>query len=93
MVRRPLPNCRKYELSKAAAEIREAAGLPSHLYLMDLRRTCLSAIGDLDLGASDDELVSVSGHQDRQMLNVYSVKDYERALRVMSRWWEERKAA
>ena len=80
-----------YELSKAAAEIREAAGLPSHLYLMDLRRTCLSAIGDL--GASDDELVSVSGHQDRQMLNVYSVKDYERALRAMSRWWEERKAA
>lgn len=80
-----------YELSKAAAEIREAAGLPSHLYLMDLRRTCISALGDL--GASEDELISVSGHSDRQMLNVYSIAAYQRAVRALSRWWEERKAA
>jgi hypothetical protein len=80
-----------YELSKAAAEIREAAGLPSHLYLMDLRRTMVSALGDL--GATEDELISVGGWRDRQMVSVYSVKSYQRALRAMSRWWEERKAA
>lgn len=80
-----------YELSKAAAEIREAAGLPSHLYLMDLRRTCIFALGDL--GASDDELISVGGWSDRQMINVYSVAAYQRALKALSRWWEERKAA
>ncbi|MGH6968691.1 MAG: hypothetical protein ACREEL_13615 [Stellaceae bacterium] len=80
-----------YELSKAAAEIREVAGLPSHLLLMDLRRTCISALGDL--GATEDELISVSGHRDRQMPNVYSLTSYRRALAAMSRWWEERKAA
>jgi integrase len=75
-------------LSHVVAEIRELAGLPSHLQLRDLRRTCLSELGDL--GASDDELISVSGHGDRQMLNVYSLREYKRALVAMQRRWEWR---
>jgi hypothetical protein len=27
------------------------------------------------------------------MINVYSVVAYQRALKALSRWWEERKAA
>jgi integrase len=80
-----------YELTRLShvfADIRELAGLPSHLQLRDLRRTCISELGDL--GASDDELVSVSGHADRQMLHVYSVADYERALKAMQRRWKWR---
>jgi integrase len=75
-------------LSHVAAEIREKAGLPSHLQLRDLRRTCISELGDL--GATDDELVSVSGHGDRQMLNIYSLREYKRALAAMQRRWDWR---
>lgn len=80
-----------YKLSKIAAEIREAAKLPSHLWLADLRRTCINNLARL--GASDDELISVSGHTQRQMLSVYSVREYEKALRVMRRLWDARDAA
>jgi hypothetical protein len=80
-----------YELSKAAAEVREAAELPSHLTLMDLRRTCISELGNLE--ASDEELISVGGWSDRQMINVYSLKEYKRALGIMQRRWAERDAA
>jgi len=38
---------------------------------MDLRRTCITYLGET--GASDNELVSVSGHKDRQMLKIYSL--------------------
>jgi len=38
---------------------------------MDLRRTCITELGET--GASDSELVSVSGHKDRQMLKIYSL--------------------
>jgi len=77
-----------YELSKAVAEIRDAAKLPSYLWLMDLRRTCITELGES--GASDDELVSVSGHQDRQMLNTYSLKSYKKAHAAMKARWANR---
>ena len=78
-----------YELSKAVAEIRDAAELPSYLWIMDLRRTCITELGET--GASDDELVSVSGHKDRQMLNIYSLKSYKKALTAMKARWADRK--
>lgn len=80
-----------YELSKAAAEVREAAQLPSYLWIADLRRTCINQLGRL--GASDDELISVSGHTKRQTLSVYSLAEYQKALRVMQLRWENRDAA
>jgi integrase len=75
----------KTRLSHVFAEIRDLAGLPSHLQLRDLRRTCISELGDL--GASDDELMSVSGHTTRQMLSVYSVAAFKRAHRAMQKRW------
>jgi hypothetical protein len=57
-------------------------------WLRDLRRTCISELGDL--GATDDELVSVSGHGDRQMLNIYSLSEYKRTLAAMQRRWDWR---
>jgi hypothetical protein len=60
-----------YELSKLVAEVREAARLPSHLWLSDLRRTCLNELGRL--GATDDQLLSVSGHKVRQTISIYSL--------------------
>lgn len=76
------------ELSKAVADVREAARFPSYLQIRDLRRTCLSEFGDS--GATDDELISASGHATRQMLNVYSVRDYTCALTAMQRRWAKR---
>jgi integrase len=72
-----------YEFSKIAAEIREAAQLPSHLWVADLRRTCLTELGRL--GASDDQLISVSGHTKRQTLSIYSLTEYQKAVDIMQR--------
>jgi hypothetical protein len=49
-------------LSHVGAEIREKAGLPSHLQLRDLRRSCISELRDL--GATDDELKELGGAVD-----------------------------
>lgn len=43
-----------------------------------------------ETGASDDGLVSVSGHKDRQMLNIYSLKSYKKALAAMKVRWANR---
>jgi hypothetical protein len=80
-----------YELSKIAAEIREAAKLPGHLWIADLRRTCLTELGRL--GASDDQLISVSGHSQRQMLSTYSLTEYRKAVDIMQRRRSLRNAA
>lgn len=77
-----------YEFSHAAAEVREKAGLPSHLWVADLRRTCINELAKL--GASDDQLISVSGHTKRQTLSVYSLTEYDKALDVMQRRWDKR---
>jgi hypothetical protein len=80
-----------YEFSKIAAEIREAAKLPSHLWVADLRRTCLTELGRL--GASDDQLISVSGHTKRQTLSIYSLTEYQKAVDIMQRRRSLRNAA
>ncbi|HVB81212.1 MAG TPA: tyrosine-type recombinase/integrase [Candidatus Binataceae bacterium] len=77
-----------YEFSHAAAEVREKAGLPSHLWVADLRRTCINELAVL--GASDDQLISVSGHTKRQTLSVYSLTEYRKALDIMQRRWADR---
>jgi hypothetical protein len=55
---------------------------------MDLRRTCITELGET--GASDDELVLVSGHQDRQMLSICSLASYRKALAAMRARWADR---
>jgi hypothetical protein len=78
-------------MSKAASEVREAAELPSHLWIADLRRTCINELAFL--GASDDQLISVSGHTKRQTLSVYSLTEYRKALEIMQRRWDRRNVA
>jgi hypothetical protein len=77
-----------HEFSHAAAQVRESAGLPSYLWVADLRRTCINELAFL--GASDDQLISVSGHTKRQTLSVYSLTEYRKALEVMQRRWAQR---
>jgi integrase len=80
-----------WELSKAAAEVRKAAGIRDEVRLGDLRRTCLTELGRA--GATDDEMVAVSGHKNRLMLHVYSLAEYEKALRAQAARWALRDAA
>jgi integrase-like protein len=77
-----------HEFSHAAAEVREAAELPGHLWVADLRRTCINELAFL--GASDDQLISVSGHTKRQTLSAYSLTEYRKAIEVMQRRWSQR---
>jgi hypothetical protein len=77
-----------HEFSHAAAAVREAAELPGHLWVADLRRTCINELAFL--GASDDQLISVSGHTKRQTLSVYSLTEYRKAIEVMQRRWSQR---
>jgi integrase len=71
-----------YEFSKIVAEIREAAQLPSHLWVADLRRTCLTELRRL--GASDDQLISVSGHIKRQSTHAAAPVSEERGVNGQS---------
>jgi integrase len=57
------------QLSKTANKIRNAAGLPSTLRVMDMRRTAVTEAADG--GATMAEIMSMTGHQ-----NVSSVKPY-----------------
>lgn len=69
----------KYELTnkpydartyaKLVQEIRTDLGLPDDLQMRDLRRTGLSELGDN--GATEDEIRSISGHVDRQVISTY----------------------
>lgn len=82
---------RDYELSKAAAAVRAAAGIRNEVRIGDLRRTCVTELGRA--GATDDELISVTGHSDRTILRVYSMTEYEKALAAMQRRWAQRNVA
>lgn len=52
------------------AEIREAAGLPEQLQFRDFRRTGATEIAEA--GATDEELRSVTGHRDRNVVVRYA---------------------
>jgi hypothetical protein len=43
-----------------------------------------------EAGATDDQLISVSGHKDRQMLYVYSIAGIKQAIAGMSLRWKYR---
>lgn len=62
-------------LEKDFANLRAALGFEK-IQLRDLRRTAITEMGE----ASDDIMISVSGHSDRDMLNVYSLRSRHKAL-------------
>lgn len=55
--------------AKLVQEIRTDLGLPDDLQMRDLRRTGLSELGEN--GATEDEIRSISGHVDRQVISTY----------------------
>lgn len=54
---------------KDARRVRDAAGLPTHLQIRDLRRTGATEMAEA--GCTEDELRSVTGHQSRDVLSIY----------------------
>jgi len=55
--------------NKVFCRIRNAAGLPAELQLRDLRRTGATEMAEM--GCTEDELRSVTGHQSRDVLSIY----------------------
>ncbi|MEN6542329.1 tyrosine-type recombinase/integrase [Parvibaculum sp.] len=70
-------------LTHAARDIMRAAGLPDSLRLSDMRRTSLTHLGAA--GASDDEMMSMSGHLTRSMLTRYSRATAEKARNALKK--------
>ncbi len=70
-------------LTHAAREIMRAACMPGELRISDMRRTSLTHFGAA--GATDDELVSMSGHLTRGMLNRYSRSTAEKAKNAIEK--------
>lgn len=62
---------------KVYRKVRETAGLPAELKFMGLRHGGLTELGDA--GATDQELMSHSGHKTRGMLTVYTKASSEQA--------------
>jgi site-specific recombinase XerD len=57
---------------KAVAEVRKAAGLPEELKISDLRRTGATEAGEA--GCTEDEIMALTGHTSRDVVNVYVKK-------------------
>ena len=72
-----------YNLSKAFNEIRYAAGLPSEYQARDMRRAGMDETGDA--GTTDDELRSLSGHKDRNVVHVYVKPNRRKAANALAK--------
>lgn len=59
----------RWSYYKQAAEVKQLVGLPDHLRIADLRRTGATEMAEA--GSSADEIRSVTGHQSRDVLNIY----------------------
>lgn len=70
-------------LTHTARDIMRAAGLPDSLRLSDMRRTSLTDLGAA--GATDDEMMSMSGHLTRAMLSRYSRATAEKARNAIAK--------
>lgn len=76
----------KYHLTNMNKEfnmVKKSAGVSSELQLRDLRRTALTELGDA--GATEDEIMAVSGHKSRQVLSVYVKKTEQQAINAMAK--------
>jgi integrase len=68
---------------KKAQHVRELAGLPDQLKIMDLRRTGATILGNASCTA--DEIRAVTGHKSRQILNTYVRPDLRMALSAQNK--------
>lgn len=60
------------EFRRVFRQIADRAGIPGGLRFMDLRRSGITEMAEAD--ATDNEILSVSGHKDRAMLKVYALR-------------------
>jgi integrase len=74
------PTCRLRDFRYIYRLVQTKAGIRQELQLRDIRRTAITEMG----GASDDLILSVTGHSDRKMLNIYSQKDRQKALEAQN---------
>ncbi len=65
------------------ARVRKAAGVSAELQLRDLRRTAITELSDA--GATTDEMMAVSGHKTRAVLEVYSRKTAAKAQAAIAK--------
>jgi hypothetical protein len=72
-----------YNLSKAFNEVGDAAGLPAEYQARDMRRAGMDETGDA--GATDDELRSLSGHKDRNVVHVYVKPNRRKAANALAK--------
>jgi integrase len=63
------------------AEVKHILGLDSSLQLRDLRRTAITEMS----GSTDDQIMSVSGHTNRQQLSTYSVRQRDKAQETQNK--------
>jgi hypothetical protein len=72
-----------FNLSKAFNAIRDAAGLPAEYQARDMRRAGLTEAGDAE--ATEDELLSLSGHRNRNSLDPYSRHTRKKAANALAK--------
>jgi len=70
-------------LHKEFIMVRNELGLSQSLQLRDLRRTALTELGNA--GATEDEIMAVSGHKSRQVVSVYVKKTDQQAMNAMNK--------
>ena len=68
--------------SKTGQRIREAAGLPDHLKMMDMRRTAINE--GLDKGYAQDQMMAMTGHKSIASMKPYVVQHHERANKIIA---------
>lgn len=68
--------------NKTVSEVRKAAGLPSELWISDLRRTGATEAGEA--GLTDTEIMALTGHTSREVVSVY-VKTTRRTASTAAR--------
>lgn len=69
--------------TKAFREVRDAAGLPPTLQLRDMRRTTTTELGSS--GATDQEMMAVTGHKTRSMISLYAVPTAGQSVSAQAR--------
>jgi hypothetical protein len=80
--------------AQCVSEVRIAANLPADLWIMDLRRTGLTELGDA--GGTEDEIMSVSGHLSRDVVRRYVRKTRAQAINAIQKratYRQQKKAA
>ncbi|MBX3488536.1 tyrosine-type recombinase/integrase [Parvibaculum sp.] len=70
-------------LTHTFRDIMRTSGLPENLRISDMRRTSLTELGDA--GATEDELISMSGHLTREMVRIYSRATVQKARNAITK--------